>query len=121
MRMSSPLTKSPPEVPSAGSSPVAGVPRGTSRHLADEVSAGGDDRHETGEAEERSDQEKPEVEQGCDPADNRELPVLPLDGHDPAQDRKGLRIDDGEDEERVRGRMVGGHVRNRGEGWGGSG
>src|SRR3989442_16001311 len=115
MRMWGPVTESSPEIPSAGSSSVAGVPRGSSRHLADEVWAGGDDRDETGEAEERSDQEKPEVEQGCDPADDRELPVLPLDGHDPAQDRKGLRIDDGEDEERVRRQIPRGHVLNCGD------
>src|SRR3989441_3671884 len=115
MRMSRPLTESSPEIPYAGSSSVAGVPRGTSRHLADEVSAGGDDCDETGEAEERADQEKPEVEQRSDAADDRELPVLPLDGHDPAQDGERLRVDDGEDQERVRRQIIRGHVLNRGD------
>src|SRR3989442_8023968 len=81
--------------------------------LSNEVSACGDDRDETGETEERADQEKPEVEQGDDAADDRELPILPLDGHDSAQDCKGLRVDHGEDEERVRGQIPGGHVLDR--------
>src|SRR3989442_14439260 len=113
--MSRPLTESSPEIRCADSSSVAGVSRGISRALADEVPTGGDDRDETGEAEERSDQEKPEVEQGGDAADDRELPILPLDGHDPAQDSKGLTIEDGEDEDRVRCQIVRGHVLNRGD------
>src|SRR3989442_14272039 len=90
MRMSRPLTESSPEIPSAGSSSVAGVPRGTSRHLADEVSAGGDDREETGAGRGRSDQEKPEGGEGCDPANDRERPGLSPEGPDPPPHPKGL-------------------------------
>src|SRR2546428_7076207 len=114
--MSRPLTESSPEIPYAGSSSVAGVPRGTSRHLADEVSAGGDDCDETGEAEERAAQEKPEVEQRNDAADDRAPPGLPLDGPDPAPDGERLRLDDGADQEGARRQIIRGHAPKRGDG-----
>src|SRR2546429_7668129 len=113
--MSRPLTELWPVIRSAGSSSVAGVPRGTDTHLADEVATRRDNRDEAREPEERADQEEPEVEQGYDAADDCELPVFPLDRHDPAQDRERLRVDDREDEERVRRQISRGHVLNRGD------
>src|SRR3989475_2503124 len=113
--MSRPLTELWPVIRSAGSSSVAGVPRGTDTHLADEVATRRDDGDEACEPEERADQEEPEVEQGYDAADDGELPVLPLDCHDSAQDCKRLRVDDREDEKRIRRQIACGHVLNRGD------
>src|SRR2546429_4935367 len=113
--MSRPLTELWPVIRSAGSSSVAGVPRGTNPYLPDEVPSRCDNGNEAREPEERADQEEPEVEQGYDPADDGELPVFPLDRHDPTQDRERLRVDDREDEERVRRQIPRGHVLNRGD------
>src|SRR5438093_9473062 len=113
--MSRPLTASSPVIRSAGSSSVAGVPRGTDTHLADEVATRRDNGDEAREPEERADQEETEVEQGYDAAEDCELPVFPLDRHDSPQDRERLRVDDREDEERVRRQIASGHVLNRGD------
>src|SRR2546430_5468222 len=113
--MSRPLTELWPVIRSAGSSSVAGVPRGTNPYLPDEVPSRCDNSNEAREPEERADQEEPEVEQGYDAAEDCELPVFPLDRHDSPQDRERLRVDDREDEERVRRQIACGHVLNRGD------
>src|SRR2546426_5473823 len=113
--MSRPLTELWPVIRSAGSSSVAGVPRGTNPYLPDEVPSRCDNSNEAREPEERADQEEPEVEQGYDAAEDCELPVFPLDRHDSPQDRERLRVDDREDEERRRRQIACGHVLNRGD------
>src|SRR2546425_13257359 len=97
--MSRPLTELWPVIRSAGSSSVAGVPRGTNPYLPDEVPSQCDNSNEAREPEERADQEEPEVEQGYDAAEDCELPVFPLDRHDSPQDRERLRVDGRDGEE----------------------